>query len=125
MIHFRTTFCCTPLHSSLSIFLHFVCFRNIYSSSSSFHVLPKHLHFSFVTLSGLPPSCRLTILKQKMRSPLHQTFQKSSLKAAIFHTMAYKLSLEINKNKIKPKTLIVFLKVSYNVAQIKKKKITF
>ena len=48
-----------------------------------------------------------------------------SLKAAIFHTMAYKLSLEINKNKITPKTIIAFLKVLYNVAQIKKKKITF
>ena len=48
-----------------------------------------------------------------------------SLKAAIFHTMAYKLSLEINKNKINPKTIIAFLKVLYNVAQIKKKKITF
>ena len=33
-----------------------------------------------------------------------------SLKAAIFHTMAYKLSLENNKNKITPKTLIAFLK---------------
>ena len=48
-----------------------------------------------------------------------------SLKAAIFHTMTYKLSLEINKNKIKPKTLIAFLKVLYNISQIKKKKITF
>ena len=48
-----------------------------------------------------------------------------SLKAAIFHTMAYKLSLEINNNKITPKTLIAFLEVLYNVAQIKKKRITF
>ena len=45
-----------------------------------------------------------------------------SLKAAISHTMAHKLSLEINKNKLTPKTLIAFLKVLYNVAQIKKKK---
>ena len=43
-----------------------------------------------------------------------------SLKAAIFHTMAYKLSLEINNNKITPKSLIAFLKVLYNVAQNKK-----
>ena len=43
-----------------------------------------------------------------------------SLKAAIFHKMAYKLSLEINNNKITPKSLIAFLKV----AQIKKKRIT-
>ena len=48
-----------------------------------------------------------------------------SLKAAIFHTMAFKLSLEINKNKITPKSLIAFLKVLYSVTQIKKKKITF
>ena len=48
-----------------------------------------------------------------------------SLKAAIFHTMAFKLSLEINKNKITPKCLIAFLKVLYNVTQMKKKKITF
>ena len=48
-----------------------------------------------------------------------------SHKAAIFHTMAYELSLEINKNKIYPKTIIVFLKVLYNVAQIKTKTITF
>ena len=48
-----------------------------------------------------------------------------SLKAAIFHTMAFKLSLEIHKNKITPKCFIAFLKVLYNVTQIKKKKITF
>ena len=48
-----------------------------------------------------------------------------SLKAAIFHTMAFKLSLEIHKNKITPKCLIAFLKVLYNVTQLKKKKITF
>ena len=48
-----------------------------------------------------------------------------SLKAAIFYTMAFKLSLEINKNKITPKCFIAFLKVLYNVTQIKKKKITF
>ena len=48
-----------------------------------------------------------------------------SLKAAIFHTMAFKLSLEINKNQMTPKSLIAFLKVFYNVTQIKKKRITF
>ena len=39
--------------------------------------------------------------------------------------MAFKLSLEINKNKTTPISLIAFLKVLYNVTQIKKKKITF
>ena len=48
-----------------------------------------------------------------------------SLKAAIFHTMAFRLSLEINKDKITPKSLIAFSKVLYNVTQRKKKKITF
>ena len=53
------------------------------------------------------------------------TSKVHSLKAAIFHTMAFKLSLEINNNKITPKNLIAFLKVLYNVTQIKNKKITF
>ena len=48
-----------------------------------------------------------------------------SLKAAIVHTMAFKFSLEINKNKVTQKSLIAFLKVLYNVTKIKKKKITF
>ena len=39
--------------------------------------------------------------------------------------MAYKLSLEIYRNKVTPKTLIAFLKVLYNISQIKKKNITF
>ena len=53
------------------------------------------------------------------------TSKVHSLKAAIFHTMAFTLSLEINNNKITPKSLIAFLKVLYNVTRIKKKKITF
>ena len=48
-----------------------------------------------------------------------------SLKAAIFHTMAFKFSLEINKKKVAPKSLVAFLTVLYNITQIKKKKITF
>ena len=48
-----------------------------------------------------------------------------SLKAVIFHTMAFKLSLEINKNKVTHKSLLAFLKVLYNVTGIKKKKIFF
>ena len=38
--------------------------------------------------------------------------------------MALKISSKINKNKVTPKSLIAFLKVLYNVTQIKKKKIT-
>ena len=35
--------------------------------------------------------------------------------------MAFKLSLEINKNKVTPKSPNAFLKVLYNIIQIKKK----
>ena len=48
-----------------------------------------------------------------------------SLQAAIFHAMAYKMSLEINKGNITLPTRRSFLKVLYNVCQIKKKQITF
>ena len=48
-----------------------------------------------------------------------------SLKAAIFHTMAYKMSLEINKGNITLPTRRSFLKVQYNVCQMRKKQITF
>ena len=48
-----------------------------------------------------------------------------SLKAAIFHTMADKMSLEINKGDITLPTRRSFLKVLYNVCQIRKKDITF
>ena len=48
-----------------------------------------------------------------------------SLKAAIFHTMAFKLSLEINSDQITSSTKRSFLKVLYNVCKIKKKNINF
>ena len=46
-----------------------------------------------------------------------------SLKAAIFHTMAYKLSLEINKNKIPPKRLLLFSKFSTMLPRSRRKKL--
>ena len=49
----------------------------------------------------------------------------NSLKAAIFHTMAFKLSLEINTDQITVATKRSFLKVLYNVCKIKKKNIAF
>ena len=48
-----------------------------------------------------------------------------SLKAAIFHTMAFKLSLEMNKDQITPSTKRSFLKVLYNVCKNKKKNKNF
>ena len=107
-----------------SSFLHFLCFRNIYSSSSSIQVLSEHPHFSFFALFQ-PSSPWLQMLKQNDIITMTSEFSNvHSLKAAIFHTMAFKLSLEIHKNKITPKCLIDFLKVLYNVTQLKKK-ITF
>ena len=48
-----------------------------------------------------------------------------SLKAGFFHTMSYKMSLEINKGNVTLPTRRSFLEVLYNVCQIKKKQITF
>ena len=105
----------------MAIFLNFLCFRNIHSYSSSFSILSEHLYYSFFshsrTSSNAEAEDNIT-----MTSNLPKVH---SLKAAIFHTMAYKLSLEINKNKITPKSLIAFLKVLYHVTRIKKKKIPF
>ena len=124
MIHFSTKTCCTPL----------IC-----------HCQSSQTHFVLETSILLPPpsaffqnistSLSLHDLQNSVTmAPNAETediitmtsdFSKvDSLKAAIFHTMAYKLSLEINKNKITPKTIIAFLKDLYNVAQIKKKKIS-
>ena len=49
----------------------------------------------------------------------------NSLKADIFHTMAFKLSLEINTDQVTFATKRSFLKVLYNVCKIKKKNISF
>ena len=49
----------------------------------------------------------------------------NSLKAALFHTMAFELSLEYNSDKINPSTKKAKLKVLYNVCRIKKKTISF
>ena len=51
------------------------------------------------------------------------TTNANSLKAAIFHTMAFKLSLEINTNQVTISTKRSFLKILYNICKIKKKHI--
>ena len=48
-----------------------------------------------------------------------------SLKAAIFQTMANKMSQEINQNLITLSTRRAFLKILYNVCQIKNKQLNF
>ena len=47
----------------------------------------------------------------------------NSLKAAIFHIMAFKMSLEINKDKVTIPKEKYFLKVLYNSCKIKKKNV--
>ena len=53
------------------------------------------------------------------------TSKVHSLKAAIFHIMAYKRSLEINNGNVTLPIRRSILKVLYNVCQIKKKQINF
>ena len=85
----------------------------------------------FQNISTSPPSSPFTTTlvmapNAEVEDIITMTSSQSkvhSLKAAVFHTMAYKLSLEINKNKITSKTIIAFLKILYNVAQIKTKKL--
>ena len=48
-----------------------------------------------------------------------------SLKVAIFHTMAYKMSTEINNNAITESTKRSFVKILYTVCRIKQKHINF
>ena len=48
-----------------------------------------------------------------------------SLRAAIFHTMACKMSTEINNDAIKDSTKRSFLKILHNVCKIKQKHINF
>ena len=49
----------------------------------------------------------------------------NTLKAVIFHTMAFKLALEINTDQITIRTKRCLLKVLYNVCKIKEKNINF
>ena len=53
------------------------------------------------------------------------TANANSLKSAIFHTMASKLSSEINTDQVTIPSRRSFLKVLYNVCKIKKKNIVF
>ena len=66
-----------------------------------------------------PQSSEIKKLVNSTTSKVH------SLKAATFHTMAYKMSLEINNGNVILPTRGSFLKVLYNVCHIKKKHINF
>ena len=61
----------------------------------------------------------------KNTSQFISTTNAHSLEAAIFATMAFKLSLEVNNNKITDSTNRFLLKVLYIACIIKKKLINF
>ena len=61
----------------------------------------------------------------KTNSKIFSSTNANSLKAAIFNTMAFKMSLEINNDEVTIPTKISFLKVFYNICKIKKKNINF
>ena len=119
MIHFSTIFNCTSLDLLLSILETSNLLLPPSHSSKTSPLLFHHALKTFTTMQAHVPETEGIVTVASNLSKVH------SPKAAIFHTMAYKLSLEINKNKITPKTLIAFHKVLYNISQIKRKKITF
>ena len=61
----------------------------------------------------------------KTTTKLISSTNANSLKAAIFHTMSLKLSLEKDTDQITIPTKRSFLKIIYNVCKIKKKNINF
>ena len=101
--------------------------------------LPRDHHIFLQNLSQSSftprPSTRITRLPLFFHSPQMTNLEhkKNAIpvtiancpQAAIFHTMAFKLSLEINTDRIAPSTKRAFLKVLYIVCRIKKKNIFF
>ena len=61
----------------------------------------------------------------KMTAKCISSNNANILKAAIFHTMAFKLSLDINTDQVTIATKRSFLKVFHNVCRIKMKNICF
>ena len=64
-------------------------------------------------------------LESETTSKLISSNNANSLKAAIFHTIAFMLSLENNTDKIMISTKRSFLKVLYKICKIKIKHINF
>ena len=62
---------------------------------------------------------------QDSKTKTNRSTTANSIKAAIFNTMAFKLSLEINNDQVTISTKRLILNVLYNVSKIKKKKINF
>ena len=115
-------------------FSELLCFRNIYSSFSFFF---SHLNESAhcdLLLPGLladsSSCCHIIVLPQISAWLLLGTLRKkqnfSRLQmsiAAIIHSMAFNMSLDIKIDKVTIPTKKSFLKVLYNVCKVKKKNI--
>ena len=74
--------------------------------------LPHHRIF-FMDLPSMAPP-------QGSKTKIISSTTANSFKAAIFHTMAFKLSLGIHNDQITIPTKRSFIKVLYNVCKIKK-----
>ena len=59
----------------------------------------------------------------KTTTKLFSSNNANSFEAAIFHTMSFKFSLEINTDQVNIATKRSFMKVLYNVSKIKKRTI--
>ena len=124
MLHFSTTFIVQILprrcQFSYTSFVLETFFFFLHPHSSRTHpLLFRHTIKTFVKMLAPDSETEDIVTVTSNLSKVH------SLKAAIFHTMAFRVSLEINKNKVTHKSLFVFLKVLHNITKIKKKKITF
>ena len=77
------------------------------------------LHSIIKILSMAPPQ------DPKEKTKFLSSTAVKSLKAAIFHRKAFKMSLEINNDKVTSPTKRSFPKVFYNVCNVKKKNTSF
>ena len=133
MILYSTKPYTTQVENLMSIFSELLCFRNIYSSFSFlFSHLAESAHCD-LRLPGLLADssnyCHVIFLSKisawlPLRTLKKTKFLSStnanSLNAAIFHTMAFKMSLEDNIDKVTIPTKTFFLKVLYIVCKISK-----
>ena len=126
MILYGTKLYGTHVQNLMTIFSEFLCFRNIYSSLS---LLFSHLAESTncdLLLPGLLadfthwPRSLSTISQWLLQNLKNTRTPACSSKAlclisAIFHTMAFKMCLDIDNNKLTIPIKTTFLKVLYNV----------
>ena len=123
MILYKTKLFSTYVENLLTIFSELFCFRNIHSSSSLlFASLAQTRNCTALLSELLRASSSCHILLKILKKTISST-NAISLEAAIFHSMAFKLSLVINNDQITIPTKRAFLKVLYKVCKIKKKQI--